>query len=90
MALGLRRTVRFLRTIQATHEDVLDALDALEDEALCGQLRGQEAFHEEKKEHCRDYHNGSPGENVDLVSFIRLMRQRPVHPRCEQSLNAIL
>lgn len=89
MVLGLRRTVRFPRMIQATHEDVLDALDVLEDEALYGQLRGQqEACHEEKKGHYRDYHNGTPAEHVDLVSFIRLMRQRqrqhPVPPRCEQ------
>lgn len=52
---------------QATRDDVMDALDAVDADARLGKLGHQE----EEKTTERD--------GVDLVSFIRLMRQRPTH-----------
>lgn len=60
---------------QATRDDVLDALDMLEADRQ--PYPGRRNQDEEQKEADGEKNDGSEG-GVDLVSFIRLMRQRPM------------
>lgn len=58
---------------QATRDDVLDALDTLDADRNSSRPKGRRE--EETKDGGRD--GGTGG--VDLVAFIRLMRQRPAN-----------
>lgn len=59
---------------QASRDDVLDALDELDAEKLSGRPA------EDRRQESKDAGGGRSGTGgVDLVAFIRLMRQRPRH-----------
>lgn len=75
-SLMLSFSILNLSLPQATRDDVLDALDALDADSRPrgGQLYSQE---EEKAGSTRSGSNGPSNGGVDLVSFIRLMRQKP-------------